>query len=120
MKTRRLAGTFMAILFAFAAALYGQVPHVINYQGIVNDPVTGTVLDTTVTMTFAIYSPSNPNVAIWMETQNNVLIQNGYFSVMLGSVTPIPPDVFEGAEKYLGVKIGSDPEMTPRKRIFSV
>ncbi|MFQ5638289.1 MAG: hypothetical protein ACE5IR_09895 [bacterium] len=119
MRTKMNSLTCIWILIV-AAGLQAQVPHIINYQGIVNDPMTGAPIDTVQTMTFAIYTASNPVVAIWMETQNGVLIQNGYFSVMLGSVIPIPPDVFEGDEKYLGVKIGSDPEMTPRKRIFSV
>jgi len=120
MRTKKIALKCVRILLLAAAAVYGQVPHVINYQGILNDPTTGAPIDTVQAMTFAIYSPSNPNVAIWQETQNNVFVENGYFSVMLGSVTPIPPDVFEGAEKYLGVKVGDDPEMTPRQRIFSV
>jgi len=120
MRTKKITVKCMGILLLVAAGLNGQVPHMINYQGILNDPTTGAPIDTTQTMVFSIYGPSNPVVAIWQETQNNVLIENGYFSVMLGSVTPIPPDVFEGDEKYLGVKVGDDPEMTPRQRIYSV
>jgi len=46
--------------------------------------------------------------------------KNGSFSVLLGSVTPIPANVFNTENCYLAVKVGSDPEMVPRKQITSV
>jgi hypothetical protein len=35
-------------------------------------------------------------------------------------VTPLPANLFSGADRYLGIKVGSDPEMTPRQRVTSV
>jgi hypothetical protein len=40
--------------------------------------------------------------------------------VLLGAVTVIPHSVFDGGDKYLSVKVGSDPEVTPRRRVVSV
>ncbi len=105
---------------ALTSGLSAQVPSLINYQGFLNDPLTGVPIDTVQTMTFAIYDVGTPGTAIWTETQNDVLIRNGYFSVMLGAVIAISSDIFDGDDKFLGVRIGSDPEMTPRKQIVSV
>ncbi|GAC1299812.1 MAG: hypothetical protein NVSMB23_30790 [Myxococcales bacterium] len=37
-----------------------------------------------------------------------------------GGGTPFPPGVWNGAARYLGVTVGSDPEMTPRLAVASV
>src|SRR5439155_18765986 len=34
--------------------------------------------------------------------------------------TAIPASVFDGSPRYLGVTVGTDPEMTPRQAIFAV
>jgi hypothetical protein len=49
-----------------------------------------------------------------------VTVEKGIFNVLLGSVNPIPDTVFPGDVRYLGVKVGGDPEMSPRKAIVSV
>jgi len=49
-----------------------------------------------------------------------VAVEKGIFSVLLGSGNPIPDSVFDGNVRYLGTKVGNDPEMTPRKSIVSV
>ena len=117
---KKIVRKCIGILLLAVAGLSAQVPQLINYQGILNDPLTGAPIDTTQSMTFAIYAAATGGTPLWSETQNNVVIAKGYFSVMLGSVNPIAASVFDGADKFLGVKIGSDPEMTPRKRIASV
>jgi hypothetical protein len=57
---------------------------------------------------------------LWTETQN-VTVTNGAFNVLLGSVTPLANTLFtSGGERYLGVKVGADPEMAPRFQLTSV
>ncbi|UCE07404.1 MAG: hypothetical protein JSW07_05065, partial [bacterium] len=92
----------------------------INYQGLLMDPGTGQpVADATYSITFSIYDVASGGSAIWIETQD-VQTKDGSYSVLLGSTTPLTPTIFSGPEKYLGIKVGSDPEMTPRKQIVSV
>jgi hypothetical protein len=57
---------------------------------------------------------------LWDETHNDVLVDNGLFNVILGSLESIPSSVFEGEERYLGIKVGADPELTPRIMLTSV
>jgi hypothetical protein len=49
-----------------------------------------------------------------------VKVEKGVFNILLGSVNLIPDSVFDGSIRYLGVKVGADPEITPRKPMVSV
>ncbi|MCJ7459881.1 MAG: hypothetical protein MUP17_12975 [candidate division Zixibacteria bacterium] len=105
-------------LFSFSYVL-AEVPKMINYQGKITRP-SGALIDTTTSMVFSIYAESTDGTALWTETQPSVKVEFGVFSVLLGSVNPIPATVFDGNTRYLGLKVGSDNEMTPRKAIVSV
>jgi hypothetical protein len=64
--------------------------------------------------------PSDSDVRVWEETQT-VEVKNGVLQATLGGSTPFPQSLFTGtAEYYLGVRIGTDSEMTPRKRMSAV
>jgi len=52
---------------------------------------------------------------VWQEA-HSVTVSQGYFSVELGSVTPLSPALFQQA-LLLGITVGSDPEMIPRKAL---
>ena len=105
-------------LLLVSAAL-AEVPQMINYQGKITTPQ-GALIDTTISMTFAIYADSIDTDSLWSETQSSIVVEKGIFSVLLGSVNSIPDSVFTGSLRYLGVKAGDDPEMIPRKPIVSV
>ncbi len=97
-----------------------RIPQLISYQGRLTDPSTGDpVSDGTYDMRFCLYAGPTGGSALWCEDQS-VLVTDGVFSVLLGSVTPITDPLFDGTECYLGVKVGSDDEMTPRRRVASV
>ena len=95
-----------------------DVPEIINYQGVLTDDG-GAPLCTTVSITFTIYDAENGGNALWTETQGLVTTFGGFFNVLMGSIAPIPSTVFEGADRWLGVAVGDDQEMTPRERIAS-
>lgn len=106
----------MLVLFSYS---FAQVPQMINYQGKITKP-SGVLVDTTTTMVFSIYADSIGGTSLWTETQSSVKVEYGVFSVLLGSVAPIPDSVFSASTRYLGIKIGNDAEMMPRKAIVSV
>lgn len=90
---------------------------VLSYQGTLTDssgnPVTGSY-----EITFRIYNSPTSTTPLWEEARsgvNAVPVQNGLFNVMLGNLSPIPETVWEASELFLGVKIGSDAEMSPRE-----
>ncbi|MCB9162071.1 MAG: hypothetical protein H6644_19885 [Caldilineaceae bacterium] len=97
----------------------GNIPEMMSYQGYATDSG-GTALNGTYAMTFAIYDSSSDGTKYWEETHAGVTVNSGYFAVMLGSQgTPLAPSVFDGANRYLQVTIGSDPPL-PRQRIGAV
>ena len=106
------------IISLFCSIALAQVPQVINYQGMLTD-AGGTALSGSFTIQFKIYDAPTAGNVLWTETQT-VTVTAGLFDVLLGSVTAIPYSVFDGKDKFLSLKVGSDPEMTPRKRLVSV
>ncbi|KPK97946.1 MAG: hypothetical protein AMJ90_10130 [candidate division Zixibacteria bacterium SM23_73_2] len=112
-----LLGAFM--ILSFSSLVYADVPQMINYQGKITKP-SGALIDTTVEMIFTIYDAATDGGVFWADTQSAVVVEKGVLSTLLGSTNPIPDSVFDGSVRYLGVKVGSDPEMTPRKEIVSV
>jgi hypothetical protein len=107
------------ILLAFAAAVVrADVPRTIDHQGYLTtdagEPVTGTR-----SMVFTIYDVAGAGTALWTETQS-VTVADGLFNVFLGDVTPLPDSIFNGQPLFLGVRIGTDSEMTPRIRLTTV
>ena len=109
----------ISLFFLLFSPALAEVPRVINYQGKITTPQ-GALIDTTISMTFAIYTDSIGIDSVWSETQSSVVVEKGIFSVLLGSVNSIQDSVFTGEIRYLGIKAGDDAEMTPRKAIVSV
>jgi hypothetical protein len=109
------------VMFLLAATSSAQVPTLMSYQGKLTSASGGCVNDT-VQMTFTIYADSFGTTSEWTETQTEVVVREGVFSVLLGSVNHIPggDTVFDGSIKYLGVQVESDPEMEPLKPMVSV
>jgi hypothetical protein len=96
-----------------------EVPGLMNYQGTLTD-AGGVALDTTVSMTFSIYTDSTGGAQVWTETQAAVVVSSGVFNVLLGRVNSISDTVFKDPERWLGVQAGADPELQPRQRIAAV
>lgn len=89
-------------------------PQFINYQGRLSDaggnPITGER-----DMSFRLYAEASGGSALWNESLT-VSVNNGVFDVLLG----IPATHFDGSNRYLGVTVGNDSEMTPRRQVVSV
>ncbi len=112
---RLFAVICMTILIISSAAASAQVPQKINYQGYLTDAA-GNPVDGSLSMTFAIYEAATGGSALWSETRT-VTVDNGRYSVNLGAVNPL--NLTEAKPYYLGVQVGTDPEMTPRKELTS-
>jgi hypothetical protein len=112
MKTenRRLVTVLAAIVLLVAVSASATVPQLVSYQGRLTNSA-GVPLDTTVTVDFTIYKDSLGTLDVWSETHPGVIIQNGLFQVLLGSVSPLSASVFNGSRRWLGVQLqgGSAP-----------
>ena len=103
-----------------AAVVYAAIPPMINYQGKLLKPDGTAAADGTYAMTFAIYPVATGGVAVWSEPNPSVQVKKGLFSVLLGSLNPLTAYSLDGPERYFGVTVGTDAEMTPRQQITAV
>jgi hypothetical protein len=107
----------------------------INYQGKLMDASGSVVADGTYQMALSLYNSSSFGaVPFWTASGTNpahtkipVTVSNGLFTVMLGDTSsdggrqnPLSSLDWNNDTIYLGITIGSDDEMTPRKRIGAV
>lgn len=100
----------------FSATSHAAVPKILNYQGTLSDS-SGKAVNSSVSMTFNIYKDETGGIALWTETQT-VSVANGFYAVVLGSSNSIglPFDT----QYYLGVKVSTDTEMTPRNKLATL
>ncbi|MFQ5906230.1 MAG: hypothetical protein ACE5JA_06620, partial [bacterium] len=94
------------------------IPWHVNYQGYLTDDV-GNPINDTLSMRFSIWDAASVGTELWNETQNTT-VQDGIFNVILGSITPIPSDVFgAGASRWLELVVEAQ-TLSPRTEITSV
>lgn len=122
MRARTLRRLVQAAVASTALALGGvaaaAVPSTITHQGRLFDPG-GAAINGTVSLHFAIYASASGGAPLWTET-HSVTLDEGYYSVAVGSVVPFPAGLFDGSTRYFGLAVGGDPEMTPRTEMVSV
>jgi len=111
----------IVLLLGFAAMTYGEAPQTMNYQGILlgtgGNPITS---PTEVVISIFAHDTVGVGDALWGETLWVAPDARGRFNVILGEINPMLDTVFCEPERYLGVQVASDPEMSPRVPITSV
>lgn len=115
MKTLRILGTTLFCFLMLAGGLSAQAT--LSFQGILKKSNGIAVDDGEYSLKFSLYDTEQGGTAIWSETQTNVEINSGIYSVLLGSTNPITASF--NSVYYLGVKVGGTPELTPRLRLTS-
>ncbi|GAM11327.1 hypothetical protein OR1_03640 [Geobacter sp. OR-1] len=126
MKTLRVLFVItLASITIGMSAWGGPIPQKINYQGTLNNK-SGGPANGSFNMTFRIYSTATGTNPIWAETWSTtnsspVVVSDGVFNVMLGSITPLSNDFFALHPKtYLGISVANDSEFLPRQMLASV
>jgi hypothetical protein len=121
LKPYRIATIIMALsmvlAICFAAPAQAEIPRTLNFQGYLTDendkPLTGWV-----TLTLSLYAvQTGGGSPLWSEAQD-VFVEDGLFSVLLGSITPL--DLAFDIPYHLGIAVAPDPEMRPRLALSSV
>jgi len=109
------AVVFLALFFAVSASV-ADVPRTIHFQGVLTDSEESPLVGTH-TVTFRIYDVESGGSALWSETID-VSCDDGLFSIILGSTTLI--DVDFSQQRWLGVQVSGESEMSPRYKLTSV
>ena len=110
---------FCIVLLAMAQCVWAVAPSTIGYQGALRG-LDGSLIDTTVSITFYLFPDSVGGHASWSEVHSNVVVTNGVFNALLGQTVPLSASRFRTDSLWLGVKVGGNSEMTPRLRLGSV
>ena len=108
---------FLLLLLLLPLQSNAAIPETIGYQGFLRDAA-GIPIDATVNITFSLYTTATGPTPVWQEAQN-VSVNLGAFSVTLGLSTLLSGVDFSNA-LFLGIQVGTDPEMTPRQALTSV
>ncbi len=98
----------------YVGLVYADVTPLIGYQGRVADPA-GNAVNGVQSFVFKIYCAQTGGTALWTE-QQTVPVNNGLFSVFLGSVTPL--DLPFDTDYWVEITFGSE-TMSPRQRLTS-
>ena len=108
-------------IIALTTLSYADTPKLINYQAYLTD-IAGKPLTGTKSVIFKIWDAETGGNALWTEVQNSVEVSNGAFSILLGSATAggIPESVFNSPDRWLGISVAGDNEMSPRHQLVSV
>ena len=107
----------MAGLLA-APAITQSGPLLVAYQARLTD-AGGAPLGGAQTVTASVYSAPAGGSPLYSETHATTVV-NGVASLLLGSVDPMPSNLFDGAERYVGITVAPDLEMAPRLRFAAV
>jgi hypothetical protein len=105
---------FSLFLFFSVQVMYAQNAR-LGVQGILRKSNGAVLEDGNYDITFKLYNAEQGGTALWSEIQQDVEVNSGIYTVALGSVTSLSLPFNE--DYYLGVKVGSTPEMSPRAKL---
>ena len=94
-----------------------SVPNYLTHQGRILETDL-TPLSGVVNLEFTLYSQAEGGDLLWTETLNTSF-DDGFYTVTLGTLTPISIELFTQSELYLGITTDSSEEFSPRQKISS-
>jgi hypothetical protein len=109
--------TTAAIAAIATANADAAVPDFMTQQGRLLD-ATGAPINGELSFVFSVYDAATEGAVLWTET-TNVTLDEGFFTVQLGSATALDTSIFDGSTRYLGVRVGADEEMSPRQAMVA-
>jgi hypothetical protein len=109
-------GLFLVVLASvfLTTNVTGEVPQMMNYQGVLTGSDGKPIRNQEVTIDFIIYDAPDGGETKWQEMQVDTTDNEGAVSIILGSVSSIPDTVFNQPNRWLGVSINGDSEISPR------
>ncbi len=81
----------------------GAKANQVSYQGILTNAGGDSLLTGTYDFSFSIFPTSTGGTARWTEAHNDVVVENGVYSVLLGATTALPDSI--GASNWLQITV---------------
>jgi hypothetical protein len=101
-KTASIISVFVCLMF-LVCGIAAATPGEINFQGKLTDG-TAAVADGVYRIEFILYDDAESGNQLWSEIQD-VLVENGIYSVQLGSNTPLNISIFDPDNVFLETRI---------------
>ncbi len=113
-KAQILSLVVSLISLVTATPLLATVPQTITFQGFLTDTSGDPLEDGSYTIRLVIYDAPIGGAVLWDAGAQSVQTLGGLFSYTLGANVTFPATLFSGPERYLGISIGADAELSPR------
>ena len=114
---RRGGLSLALVLLGGSQALAQTPPGLMHQEGLLLDNG-GNAIAGPVNVRFQLFAADQGGAAVWTETYNGTALVEGYYSVLLGSVTPLTPAVLSQGT-YLQITVNGT-DLLPRTRLVSV
>lgn len=119
MKTMCMVVAWATVFVPIGTSTGVAAPPLMNYQGRLTNGSGQVVSDGNYSVRFTLYDAATIGTVLWAETLS-VNVASGLFTVEFGHVHPLSASLFSVSDRWLGVAVGLDPELTPRTRLTSV
>ena len=116
---RRQMTSLVALLWLLLAVPAMAQNLTLNYQGQLFDAA-GDPVSASHEMTFRLYTEAEGGAPVWTEAHDSVDIIDGRFTVELGEIEALPPELADHGALYLGVEVSGGAEMMPRMQVGAV
>jgi hypothetical protein len=121
MFKRNIIAVTSAVLLICGWLFGAGVPETIKYQGMLTTPSGDAVDDGDYEVVFRIYDASSGGTVLWTSGTHTVSVSEGLFTCEIGSMVSFPDDLFAtDADRWLGITVEGDPELSPRMKLTSV
>ncbi len=107
------------ILIILPPTLTSAVPSLVSDQGRLTTAAGDPVQDGTYFIRFQIYDAPTGGTSLWNSNIQPVVVTGGVYTYLLGQDVPLPDGLFSGGNRWLGITVGADPELTPRKQFLA-
>lgn len=110
----------IVLLIAFSSVdLVAQIPRTFSLQGVLTDAASTPLPDGTHQIRVTLYSQSAGGSGLYAEIQP-ATVTDGVFSVIVGSVTPIPGTMTFDRQYFAGISVDGGADLAPRTPLTAV
>ena len=102
----------------FAAPVAPEPPHSLTYQGHLLDATGLPVPDGNYPLAFSLWDAEVDGQRLWGPETHTVMVNGGYFSLLLGTQSPLDPVIFTGGV-FLEIVVDGE-TLTPRQPVAAV
>ncbi len=125
-ESRKSCGTVHRLLLIAAAVgalvaapAHAEVPNVVTFSGVLFSDQECCGFSYSGPFTVRLYATAVGGAPLWEETYPDLAVDQGYFTLELGSIVPLPDDAWE-SEVWLEVELSGKGVLEPRMPVASV